>query len=167
MPVIANLVLGSDGSSRVGADSRALSTLADRARFLAQRHSRDCIIIGGQTARQFGYSRSPCPVIVLSRTQTDLLPENPQAFSWHIPPQEAIAKASRNFGPTIGMEGGPTLLFTFLKLGLIDLLELSVTPITGGEDRVDFQNLLSFFKEIKEERVDETIFFTCSEPTKK
>lgn len=167
MPVVANLVLGADGSSRWGVDSQGISTPEDRAHFLAERRKRDCIIIGGKTAANFGYRKSPCPVIVLSRDNPALPKENPRAHWWQESPADAIARAGKEFGPNIGIEGGPTLLLAFLEDGLIDLLQLSVTPIIGGENLVDSSELLSYFQEIKKTQIGETIFYAATQPIKR
>lgn len=164
MSVIAALVIGSDGSTRIDGGSRKLSTPIDRERFLAQRRSRACIIIGGNTAATSDYDHSPCPVIVLSHKRPSLLDRNPSAVWWNLTPPEAISNAKEKFGEEIGIEAGPTLLLEFLKLKLIDELHLSVTPIEGGEARIDLHLLLSFFSEIKKSEVNDTVFYQCSIP---
>ncbi len=167
MPVTANLVLGKDGSSRLGADSRALSTPEDRAHFLAQRRTRDCIIIGRRTAANYGYENSPCPIIVLSQTTLTQTNQNPKVHWWREMPTAAIARASREFGPNIGIESGPTLLSVFLEYGLVDRLELSITSRSGGENFVDSAKLLGYFMEVTSQVVAETTFYSASQPVKK
>ncbi len=167
MGVTANLLLGADGSTRLGADSRGLSTPEDRAFFLAERRKRDCIIIGGKTAANFGYQSSPCPVIVLSRTNPSVARQNQKVHWWTDPPAQAVQKAKLEFGANIGLEAGPRLLFEFLNNGLVDRLELSVTSVTGGEDKINLTQLLGYFTEIKKERIAETFFYTAKQPIRK
>ena len=167
MLVVANLVLGADGSSLLGADSQGLSSPEDRAHFLAHRRKRDCIIIGGKTAANFGYQKSPCPVIVLSHQAPALIKENPKAHWWQESLADAIERAGREFGPSIGIEGGPKLLQAFLEGGLVDLLELSVTPKTGGANLVDISKLLDHFQVIEKTQVGETIFYAATQPIRR
>jgi riboflavin biosynthesis pyrimidine reductase len=162
MSVVANLVIGFDGSTRIQGGSRGLSTSADRAQFLSQRRQRDCIIIGGKTALSDDYDISPCPVIILSRSRPTLLDRNSRAVWWDLPLIETISKAQEEFGSNIGVEAGPTLLLAFLKLQLIDTLELSVTPIGGGEGFLNSQLLMSFFENISRSEIDGTFFYHCS-----
>jgi riboflavin biosynthesis pyrimidine reductase len=164
MSVTANLVVGSDGSTIFNGGSRGLSTAADRAQFLAQRRNRDCIIIGGKTALTKDYDRSPCPVIVLSHSHPSLLDRNPAALWWNLSPREAISKAQIEFGSNIGVEAGQTLLLAFLKLKLIDVLDLSVTTVKGGDARLDIALLLSFFAKVERSEIAETVFYHCSSP---
>lgn len=162
MSVIANLVVGADGSTRLGGDSRGLSTPADRAFFLKARRYRDCIIIGGRTAERRDYDTSPCPVIVLSRTSPSLLERNPQALWWNSSPLDAIEKARKVFGTHIGIEAGPKLLISFLQLHLVDILDLSVTPVRGGDSNIDTKFLFSFFDKVERSEIDDTIFYHCT-----
>jgi len=164
MPVLAALVIGADGSTRVDGGSRKLSTAIDRERFLTQRRSRACIIIGGKTAATSDYDHSPCAVIVLSHKRPALLDRNPLALWWNLTPIDAIAKAKEEFGEKIGIEAGLSLLLEFLRLKLIDELHLSVTPFAGGEARVDLALLLGFFRAIKKTEIDDTVFYHCSIP---
>ena len=44
---------------------------------------------------------------------------------------------------------------------LIDQLELSVTPATGGEDRIDIQQLLSHFSTVEKHEESGTVFYSA------
>jgi riboflavin biosynthesis pyrimidine reductase len=93
MPVIASLVLGADGSSTLLGTSDTVTTPIDRQRFLARRRGCDAILIGGNTARNERYEKTPVPLIVLSHTRPEVLEENPRAHWWTLSPVEAVARA--------------------------------------------------------------------------
>ena len=164
MLVTASLVIGSDGSSTFHGNSEGVTSALDRQRFLARRRLSNVILIGGNTARNEGYKKTPVPVVVLSRSHPELLNQNPKAHWWNIPPVAAIARAKREFGPAISVEAGAAVISELLNHGLIDNLELSVTGATGGENRIGLQELLRHFRQVVEEEVDGTHFYSCKEP---
>lgn len=164
MAVIASLVLGSDGSSTLKGSSDEVTTPVDRQRFLARRRLSDAILIGGNTARNERYQRTPVPLVILSRTRPGLLEQNPLAHWWHLSPLEAVIRAQQEFGTTISIEGGIGLISELLDAGAISQLELSITPNVGGEDRVDYRDLISHFEKIEKSHLDETTFYTCTGP---
>lgn len=158
---MATLVMGSDGSTAKDGSSAGVSTNTDRERFLKRRREFDCIIIGGNTARSERYAITPCPLVVISRHKSNVLITNPNAFWWNLDPTEALAKAKREFGPDVLIEAGPGLLNEFLKLGLVDQLEISITPITGGEHLIDLNDALRGFEITEDHKVEDTRFVTA------
>jgi dihydrofolate reductase len=90
------------------------------------------------------------------------LADNRQAYWWNASPSEAIERARRHFGPTILVEAGTSIILELLSLNLIDRLELSVTTVTGGEDRIDIQQMLSHFTSVTSENEGETTFYTAT-----
>lgn len=164
MAVIATLVLGADGSSTLNGTSDGISTQADRQRFLKQRRMSDCLIIGGNTARNERYTNTPVPVVVLSRSRPELIDQNPQAYWWKFTPLEALSRAKAEFGSKILIEAGISIISELLSQGAIPRLELSVTPFVGGENRVNPLDLLAYFKKIERTEIENTIFYTCTEP---
>ena len=151
MPVIVTLVAGADGSTSKGGNSSGITTPVDRTEFLARRRTADCIIIGGNTARNEPYQRTPVPVIVLSRSLINPLANNRLAHCWNLSPVRALARAAQKFGPTIHIEAGVSIISELLAAGAIDKLELSITPITGGEDKIELAEFLHHFDNIHEE----------------
>lgn len=158
---VATLVMGQDGSTAKDGSSAGVSTHTDRERFLKRRREFDCIIIGGNTARNERYAITPCPLVVISRHPSNVLITNPNAYWWNLDPASALAKAKREFGPDILIEAGPTLLNEFLSAGLVDQLEISITPVTGGEYLIDLNDALRGFEITNDEQVDETRFVTA------
>lgn len=153
--------MGQDGSTTKDGSSAGVSTNTDREKFLKRRREFDCIIIGGNTARSERYSITPCPLVVISRHKSNVLITNPNAFWWNKEPIEALAKAKREFGPDILIEAGPGLLTEFLNAGLVDQLEISITPISGGEHLIDLNDALRGFEITEDRMVEETRFVTA------
>lgn len=161
MSVIASLVVAQDGSTVKGGISSGVASVEDRNRFLARRRKADCIIIGGNTARNEPYHRTPVPVVVISRSMINALSNNRLALWWNTTPEKAIDRAKKTFGENILVEAGPTLVTELINEGLIDGLELSVTNENGGEDKVDFQLLLAKFKSVNKETIGDTTFYSA------
>lgn len=164
MSVHATLVMGTDGSTSFLGSSDGVTTPADRTQFLATRRQSDVIIIGGITARHERYRRTPVPLVVLSHSCPDVIGENPKAHWWNLSPAEAIRKAEKEFGPFIFIEAGVSMIHQLLTLGLISQFDLSVTPMSGGENRVDLTELLSYFNVVERYEKDETVFYSCTQP---
>lgn len=158
---VATLVMGKDGSTAKDGSSAGVSTNTDRERFLKRRREFDCIIIGGNTARSERYAITPCPLVVISKHPSNVLITNPNAYWWNLDPKSALEKAKREFGPDVLIEAGPSLLNEFLKDGLVDQLELSVTPITGGEYPINLNDALRGFEITNDELIEETRFITA------
>ena len=161
MPVIGTLVVGADGSTSKNGNSAGVTTAVDRSEFLQRRRSADCIIIGGNTARTEPYQRTPVPVVVLSRTLINPLSGNRLAHCWNLTPEKALDKALKTFGPRIHIEAGASIFRELISAGRIDQLELSITEITGGEDKLDIEKLLSSFSITKDETVEGTRFISA------
>jgi riboflavin biosynthesis pyrimidine reductase len=160
--IIATLVVGSDGSTAKDGNSRGVTSTLDRARFLERRRKVDAILIGGNTARTEPYRKTPVPVVVISTSMINSLADNRQAYWWNASPSEAIERARRLFGPTILVEAGTSIILELLSFNLIDRLELSVTTVTGGEDRIDIQQMLSHFTSVTSEIEGETTFYIAT-----
>mgnify|MGYP006266078383 CR=1 FL=1 len=161
MTVTATLVVGKDGSTSKNGRSAGVASSADRAAFLARRRLADCIIIGGNTARNEPYQRTPVPLVVISHSMINPLVNNRRAHWWNTSAEEAISLASRLFGSNILVEAGPALISTLVANGLIDRLELSVTEIEGGENPLNFNELLKHFTKIHENNIEGTRFITA------
>lgn len=161
MSVIASLVVAQDGSTVKGGISSGVASSEDRNRFLARRREADCIIIGGNTARNEPYHRTPVPVVVISRSMINALSNNRLALWWNTSPEKGLARAKKTFGENILIEAGPTLVTQMINEGLIDGLELSVTSENGGEEKVDYHLLLAKFKSVSKETIGDTTFYSA------
>lgn len=162
MPVIASLVVGSDGSTSKDGRSAGVSSAADRRAFLARRRSADALLIGGNTARNEPYQKTPVPVVVVSKSMLNPLANNRLAHWWNCDPIEALARAQRLFGETIVIESGASIIEELIDAKQVDRLELSVTQVMGGEDLIDFKKLLSKFAHVAERTEEDTVFYTAT-----
>ena len=160
--VIATLVVGRDGSTAKDGSSRGVTSTLDRARFLERRRHVDAILIGGNTARTEPYRKTPVPVVVISTSMINALADNRQAYWWNASPSEALERARRLFGPTILVEAGASIINELIASGEVDRLELSVTQVSGGEDRINIEEMLSRFTHVEHVTEGETIFYTAT-----
>ena len=161
MSIVATLVVGIDGSTSKESRSAGVSSAADRQVFLQRRREVDCIIIGGNTARHEPYSRTPVPLVVISRSLVNPVQGNHLALLWNCSPSEAVKKAQKQFGDKILIEGGITMINELIANGVIDQLELSVTPASGGDERIDWKTLLAKFSHCTSREVDGTTFYSA------
>ena len=162
MSIVASLVVGSDGSTVSNLRSAGVSSLADRKLFLQRRREVDAIIIGGNTARREPYNKTPVPLVVISRTLVNPVQGNHLAHFWNCSPVQAVEKARKLFGENILVEGGVSMINNLIENNVLDQLELSVTPATGGENRIDWKALLAKFKTLQMQEADGTQFYSAS-----
>jgi riboflavin biosynthesis pyrimidine reductase len=59
------------------------------------------------------------------------------------------------------VEAGASVINELIDEGKIDRLELSVTQVTGGDDKIDIEQMLSHFNEVSSTNEGETIFYTA------
>ncbi len=161
MTVTVTLVTGADGSTSKGGTSAGVSSAADRTAFLARRRAADCILIGGNTARTEPYQRTPVPVVVISKALINPLANNRLAHCWNLSPEKALVRAIKTFGPQVHVEAGASIIQELLDAGRIDALELSITEVVGGEDKIDLDLLLNYFSRKSERVIDGTRFISA------
>ena len=164
MSIVATIVVGVDGSSTINGSSTEVTSAADRATFLQRRRLVDCIIIGGNTARNEPYSKTPVPLVVVSKQEH---PQLPAAHVWDLDPKDALTKARQEFGENILIEGGASFMSYLLEQNLVDVLELSVTHATGGADIFDYKKFLSSAHSVTEKVESDTTFYTAEFKTLK
>jgi riboflavin biosynthesis pyrimidine reductase len=87
------------------------------------------------------------------------VPKNPKAHLWNLDPAQAIERARKEFGDKILIEAGASLMTKMLNENLIDEFFLTLTPVVGGENIVDWQIFFDHFTFIEESKLDETIFY--------
>lgn len=160
MRVLANLVLGSDGSTTLEGSSRGLSSASDRKRFHELRALASAILIGGNTARTEPYATTPIPLVVITRSGE--IPESVRSNSkvqiWELNPISAIKKAGEEFGGNILVEGGMRLVQELLMANQIDELYLTLSNKSGGENVYDLSALTRDFTVESSEKVDGETF---------
>ena len=160
MRVLANLVLGGDGSTSLDGSSKLLSSTEDRRRFHELRTRASAILIGGNTARTEPYATTPVPLVVITRSGN--IPEgvrgNPKAQIWELDPVSAIEKAQKEFGGDVLVEGGMGLVEELLVRNQIDELYLSLSKKSGGENVYDLSALTRDFTVESSEKIDGETF---------
>ena len=161
MTVTVTLVTGSDGSTSKGGNSAGVSSAADRTAFLARRRAANCILIGGNTARTEPYQRTPVPVIVISKSLINPLANNRLAHCWNLTPVKALDRAIKTFGPNVHVEAGASIIDELILAGRVDALELSITQVIDGEDKIDIAKLLTYFSQQSETMLDGTRFISA------
>lgn len=161
MGVVASLVVGRDGSSSKEGRSAEVSSAEDRKAFLQRRREADVIIVGGNTARHEPYNRTPVPLVVISRSLINPVQGNHLALFWNCSPAQAVSRARELFGDKILIEGGVSMINELIENKLIDQLELSVTPFSGGEGKIEINRLLSHFSSISKTEESGTIFYSA------
>jgi riboflavin biosynthesis pyrimidine reductase len=159
MAVFATLVIGLDGSTAKNGSSQEITSGADRGEFLARRREADFILIGGKTARSEPYHRTPVPVVVASRSMVNSLSDNRNAYWWNASPIQALEKGIKKFGSNVLVEGGATFIFELIKERALDGIYLSISPESGGEAKIDYQELLDHFSEVTHREVEGTQFY--------
>ena len=161
MAVIASLVVGADGSTAKGGNSRGITSGIDRTTFLDRRRSADFLLIGGETARVEPYQRTPVPVVISSRSMINSLADNRLAHWWNLSPTEALAKGIQKFGENVLVESGPSIIDELLLNKVLDGIYLSITSVLGGENPIDIAELLGNFVEIDRQEVEGTQFIVA------
>jgi len=160
MSVLANLVLGSDGSTSLDGSSKSLSSAEDRRRFHELRAQASVILIGGNTARNEPYAQTPVPLVVITRSGE--IPEsvraNPNTHIWELDPISAVDKASKEFGESVLVEAGMSLIQELLVANKIDELYLTLSKISGGENVYDLSALTRDFTVESSEKIDGETF---------
>jgi riboflavin biosynthesis pyrimidine reductase len=72
-----------------------------------------------------------------------------------------VEKARAQFGDKILIEGGITMINELIAHNLIDKIELSVTPASGGDDRIDWKGLLANFAQCQSREIEGTFFYSA------
>jgi len=159
--VLANLIIGLDGSTTLNHRSAGLSFPQDRLRFHALRKESDVIVIGGNSARNEPYSTTPVPLIVLSHA--DQLPNeliaNTQVTLWNKDIVGAVNDAKKNYA-NILIEAGPSLLRQALEARLVDELHICISNTSGGESQISLKDFSAGYSQIKREEVEGGAFIT-------
>ena len=160
--VVANLVIGSDGSTSKNGSSIGLSSQADRARFHEIRSKSNAILIGGETARREPYKKTPVPLFIVTHSNVRLQPKNQLAKQLNMDPIAAISEIEKFFeGKTdvqLLVESGPKLLQLLIDNKKIDKLYITINHGMTGENKIDLENLLKNFNLISREKIDSDEF---------
>jgi riboflavin biosynthesis pyrimidine reductase len=155
MSILANLVLGSDGSTTLDGSSKSLSSAEDRKRFHELRAQASVILIGGNTARNEPYADTPVPLVVITRSGDipESVRKNAKAQIWELDPISATERAQKEFGECVLVEGGMNLIQELLLANKIDELYLTLSKKSGGESVYDLSALTREFTVESSEKI--------------
>ena len=156
MSVIATLNVGANGATSLAGSSIGISTTADRARFLTLHRRAGVHITGTHSANSELYSSSRIPLIVLSRTSKSEMKEVREIVNTSAGLQSVMREIKSQFPAPIVVEAGPNLLNALVEQGCIEEIELSISPISGDENFIDYLELLNHFIITSDEMVDGT-----------
>ena len=163
MALIATLAVGSNHATTLGGGSREISTPADRTRFLALHRSAGAIITGRESAAVEDYSKTQVPIFIFSRKPEKLSFPHPsmQQITVDRDLLEIARRIDQRISGDIVIEAGPRLLMAMVKVGAVDELQLSITPILGDGNFIDLKYLLSYFEIEREENESGTRLLQC------
>lgn len=163
MTVIASLVVGSNGATSLNGRSSGLSTAADRARFLKRHRGAAAFIIGKKSAAIESYAGSQVPIFIFTRSNQRL--ELPHPLMQQVTVDRNLAEITQlidlRIPGDIVVEAGPSLLKALVEVGVIDIFELSISPIVGDGDFINIEELLSYFQVISDIESDGTRLLEC------
>lgn len=164
MALIASLVVGANGATSLAGKSSPLSTPSDRARFLERHRSAAAFIIGKQSALIESYSSSNVPIFVLSRSNEAIQFPHPLMQQITVADgelAEIVRGLDQQIEGDIVVEAGASLLTALIEVGVIDLLELSISPIEGNGNFFPYEEILRNFEYTEEVREDGTRLLQC------
>jgi len=160
--VVANLVIGSDGSTSKNGSSIGLSSQADRERFHEIRSKSNAILIGGETARREPYKKTPVPLFIVTHSHVRLQPKNQLAKQLNMDPIAALSEIEKliedKTGAQLLVEAGPKLLQLLIDNKKLDKLYLTINHAMTGENKIDLENLLKNFNLTSREKIDSDEF---------
>jgi len=163
MAIIASLVVGANNATSKAGTSHLLSTPSDRARFLKRHRSAAAYIIGKNSAAREMYSNCKVPIFVLSREKSKLELNNPMMEQVYVEGNlaEQLTNISEKVSGDVVVEAGQSLLIALSEQGLIDHLELTITPLEGDGDFIDLDLLLSYYSQVSEQEIEGTRLLDC------
>ena len=158
MSVIATLVVGANGATSLKGSSTGLSTQADRERFLQLHRSAGAYIVGRKSASVESYKNSLAPLFIFTRQPIPNIAgevDVSQGF------ERAVREISNAHPSPIVVESGVSLMMAMINDGVIDQLQLSLSPIVGDGDFIDLDQLLELFEIESDIEIDGTRLLEC------
>ena len=164
MALIASLVVGSNGATSIGGKSAPLSTPSDRARFLERHRSASAFIIGKNSAIIESYGASQVPIFVFSRSNEVLQLPHPLMQQVTVDRGdlgEISRKIDERIEGDVVVEAGVSLLTAMIEAQVIDILEISISPIEGDGNFFSVEEMLQNFDCSEEIAEDGTRLLQC------
>jgi riboflavin biosynthesis pyrimidine reductase len=164
MSVIATLVVGANGATSKDGSSRALSTPADRERFLQLHRSAGAYIVGSNSFLHESYSHSKSPIFLFTRKPSTVVnATSSQVIVTDVADgfSSAISSITTQYPSPVVVECGVSLMVPLIESGEIDYLEISISPVEGDAHFIDVDLLLSHFTIESDETVEGTRLLKC------
>lgn len=164
MALIASLVVGSNGATSLNGKSSPLSTPSDRARFLQRHRGAAAFIIGKQSALIESYKASQVPIFVFSQSSDPISLPHPLMQQVTLNGgdlREISRQLDQRIEGDIVVEAGATLLAAMIEVGVIDILEISISPIAGDGNFINVEEFLQNFNYTEEIAADGTRLLQC------
>lgn len=162
MSVIATLNVGANGATSVAGSSTGISTAVDRERFLKLHRRASVHIAGPNSASSELYTSTKIPLVILTRSthnesnQARESKQGHQTINTSDGLQGVMRDIKSRFPSPIVVEAGPTLLKALIEQGCIDEIELSISPLPGDGNFINYTELLSHFSLTSDETIDGT-----------
>ncbi|CAB4336055.1 unannotated protein [freshwater metagenome] len=162
MSVIATLNVGRNGATSKDGRSEAISSSADRQRFLALHRSAGSFLVGRNSYVAERYSSPNTQIFILSKSG---LPISGASENVTIIAAPSLIESAREIYEKgthpIVVEAGISLLVPLIESGCIEELELSISPIDGDDHFIDVETILAHFQIIDDTHIDGTRLLKC------
>lgn len=163
MALIATLVVGANNATTVAGGSIGLSSTPDRERFLALHRAAGAIITGKHSANVEDYSKTDVPIFIFTRDPAPLNFDHPQMQQVAV--DRDLAEMARRIDQQIPgdvvIEAGPRLLLALIRAGVVDSLQLSISPIPGDGNFIELDDLLKHFLIESDVEIEGTRLLQC------
>ena len=156
MSIIATLNVGANGATSLAGSSAGISTAVDRERFLKLHRRAGVHIAGINSANSELYSSTKIPLVILTRSTASQSKQSREIINTSDGLQNVMCDIKSRFPAPIVVEAGPSLLTALVKQGCIEEIELSVSPLLGDGNFIDYTELLSHFNLRSDETIDGT-----------
>ena len=156
MSVIATLNVGANGATSLAGSSTGISTAADRERFLKLHRRAGVHIAGANSASSELYTSTKIPLVILTRSTLSQSKQGREIINTSDGLQGVMREIKERFPAPIVVEAGPNLLTALVNQGCIEEIELSISPLIGDGNFINYVELLTYFNLTTDETIDGT-----------
>jgi riboflavin biosynthesis pyrimidine reductase len=156
MSVIATLNVGANGATSLAGSSTGISTVIDRERFLKLHRRASVHIAGPNSASSEIYSSTKIPLVILTRSALSETDQGREIINTSDGLQGVMREIKARFPAPIVVEAGPSLLRALVEQGCIEEIEISISPLLGDGNFIDYTELLTHFNLTGDETIDGT-----------
>jgi hypothetical protein len=156
MSVIATLNVGANGATSLAGSSAGISTAADRERFLKLHRRAGLHIAGANSASSELYSSAKIPLVILTRSTASQSEQGREFINTSGGLPGVMREIKERFPAPIVVEAGPNLLTALVNQGCIEEIELSISPLNGDGNFINYVELLTHFDLRSDKTIDGT-----------